>query len=381
MAADPRLVWITNRYPPQPGGMAQSCRRQITALRSRSIPVDVMILHPDATGTGVKIEPHDCGDNIIVFSRNTPAIAAQLAFPALLERHNRHRYRAIIGFGANFPGFCAATFAAWLTLPSLILVRGNDFDRDLFDPRLHGHVHSALTHATAIGAVSPEKVRKIQTLFPGKSVVWTPNGIDPTRFSLLPAERAHADTLRAELGQDNRKIFGIFGEMKFKKRIPFWLSAIRNAGLNPRIALLIAGKLDDETQQILQDPILAPIHRHIPFQRPDQLPPLYAACDFTLIPSISEGMPNVLLEAMAAGSIPITSDAGAMPAVITHGVNGFVFMAENPGAAVQTVREALSLGEAQLACLSAASKNLVESVYTIENEVKTILDVLQSIIK
>jgi glycosyltransferase involved in cell wall biosynthesis len=47
-------------------------------------------------------------------------------------------------------------------------------------------------------------------------------------------------------------------------------------------------------------------------------------CDVYLQPSLWDGMPNALLEAMAAGCGCIGSDAGGIPEIITPGVDGII---------------------------------------------------------
>jgi glycosyltransferase involved in cell wall biosynthesis len=49
-----------------------------------------------------------------------------------------------------------------------------------------------------------------------------------------------------------------------------------------------------------------------------------AWADVVLLPSLSEGISNVALEAMAAGLPVISTDCGGMPEVIDDGVNGFL---------------------------------------------------------
>jgi glycosyltransferase involved in cell wall biosynthesis len=51
----------------------------------------------------------------------------------------------------------------------------------------------------------------------------------------------------------------------------------------------------------------------------------YAAHDVFLMPSLTEGSPLSLLEAMAAGVPVVAARAGGIPDVVTHGVDGLLF--------------------------------------------------------
>ena len=53
--------------------------------------------------------------------------------------------------------------------------------------------------------------------------------------------------------------------------------------------------------------------------------PHYHACDVSILPSKSEGFPNVILESFAAGKPVIVSTAANNVAIVTHGINGWVF--------------------------------------------------------
>ena len=55
---------------------------------------------------------------------------------------------------------------------------------------------------------------------------------------------------------------------------------------------------------------------------------LYREADLLLLPSYEEGMPYVIVEAMAAGLPIISTPVGAIPEVIEEGINGFLI---NPG--------------------------------------------------
>lgn len=361
-----RLLWITDRYPPARGGMAVSCARQVRGLRRRGIVVDVLVLGALQVMEAV-LEERDGGTDILVPPETEPAMASNHAWILIQGR----KYTHVVGFGAAVGGYHAVTFAAWLGVGSTVLVRGNDFDRDWFWPQRGGMVREAFARATAIGAVTMEKVERIRALYPGKRVEWTPNSVDAARWEMLPGDRARREEIRGLLraGEGDR-VIGLFGELKAKKRIPFWLEAVRDAGLLDRVRLLVVGTLDAATASVLDDPAIAPRSLRIPFCAPEELAGLYAAADFVAIPSMFEGMPNVLLEAMACGVAPIVSDAGAMREVIADGVYGFLFASESRVAAGEATARALDCGE--LEEMKARVRAFVATEFSPERE----LDVL-----
>lgn len=56
----------------------------------------------------------------------------------------------------------------------------------------------------------------------------------------------------------------------------------------------------------------------------NDVPQLMAYCDGMCLPSIWEGLPVILLEALSVGCIPICSNVGGIPDVIKSGFNGFL---------------------------------------------------------
>lgn len=352
--------------------MAVSCARQVQGLRRRrGLPVDVLVLGA-STVDEARVEARDGGNVDILIPADADAgLASNQAWIAIQSRHARAAYTHVVGFGASVGGYHAVTYAAWLGgLQSSVLVRGNDLDRDWFVPQRAAFVQQAFARAGSIGAVTKEKVARIRGLFPGTRVECTPNSVDPERWRLLAADRARQDEVRGLLGAaaGDAVVVGLFGELKAKKRIPFWLEAVRDAGLLDRIRLLVVGTLDPPTAAILEDPAIAPRSLRLPFCPPDQLAGLYAAADCIAIPSMFEGMPNVLLEAMACGVIPIVSSAGAMREVVTDGETGFLFDAEDRDAAGAATARAVGLSAAERARMSERVSDHVAEEFSADRE-------------
>ena len=356
-----RLLWITEHYPPGRGGMATSCARQVRELRRAGRWVEVVVLGAASFGT----EARDNGFDYRSPPDREDGRAAHLALAQL-----RPPYAGVVGFGASGAGFYAVTFAAWLGCPSVVLVRGNDLDRDWFLPGRSGWLREAFARASAIGAVTPQKVERIRRLYPGKPVEWTPNGVDLAQWEALPGDLRRREEIRGLLRADGAKVIGLFGELKAKKRIPWWLEAIRDRGLLDQVRLLVVGTVDAATAMILEDPAIAPRSLRLPFAGQDELPGLYRACDFVAIPSLFEGMPNVLLEAMACGVAPILSDAA-----IPLGEAGCVFAAEDREAAGEATARALAHPDG--AGLAAAARRFVRETFSLDREREALLDLLR----
>jgi glycosyltransferase involved in cell wall biosynthesis len=67
---------------------------------------------------------------------------------------------------------------------------------------------------------------------------------------------------------------------------------------------------------------------------------VYAASDFMVLPSRSEGMPNALLEAMATRTAAIATRVGGVPEVAVDGENAWLVPSEDPDAMASALRDA-----------------------------------------
>lgn len=78
----------------------------------------------------------------------------------------------------------------------------------------------------------------------------------------------------------------------------------------------------------------------------DQLLPLYRSYDLFVLPTQpGEGIPRVLMEAMAAGLPVITTAVSGITSLITHGENGWLMPSSSAEAMTQAVRTLVADGE------------------------------------
>jgi len=93
--------------------------------------------------------------------------------------------------------------------------------------------------------------------------------------------------------------------------------------------------------------------------------PYYALASIFALPSLSEGSPNVILEAMAAG-LPIAStNVGGVPEILEDGVTGLLVPAHDPPALAEALRRLLT-SEDLRAQLASAGRRQAETAHTLQ---------------
>jgi len=100
-----------------------------------------------------------------------------------------------------------------------------------------------------------------------------------------------------------------------------------------------------------------------------------AHADVFVFPTRYEGMPTVILEAMAAGLPVIASDIGAVLTMVSA-ANGRLLPAGDAVALAAALGELAEAGEARRRALGEASRRLVEQRYTWTVVARTTLDLL-----
>ena len=96
--------------------------------------------------------------------------------------------------------------------------------------------------------------------------------------------------------------------------------------------------------------------RFMGFVNPDALPLLMKASNLFIRPSLSEGLGNAFLEAMATRILVIGTNAGGIPDFLTDNETGFVVEIGNPESIVRVVNNIL--------CLDNATKEkIIEKAY------------------
>lgn len=96
------------------------------------------------------------------------------------------------------------------------------------------------------------------------------------------------------------------------------------------------GPLGDDLQALAVE---LGIHEHVVFTgKRSDMPNVYAALDIVVLPSFEEGMPMVVLEALASARAMIATPVGSVPDVIRDGETGLLIEAGNVAALETAIR-------------------------------------------
>lgn len=153
------------------------------------------------------------------------------------------------------------------------------------------------------------------------------NGIEIDKFASPQADKAAhnklQDSARQIFGIDPTEfVFGNVGRLHEQKGHKFLLQAFARVTNRARLAIVGDGELRNELV-ILADELN--IRDRVSFlgARSD-ICEFLTAIDVFVMPSLWEGQPIALLEALASGKPCIASDVDGIPEIITDGVNGYL---------------------------------------------------------
>lgn len=107
--------------------------------------------------------------------------------------------------------------------------------------------------------------------------------------------------------------------------------------------------------------------------------PVYDAADAIVLPSLSEGLPNVALEAMAHGRPVIASAVGGVPEVVDDGATGLLVPPGEPGPLARALI-ALLRDDGLRAALGAAGRARVETRFSVAARAARILSLYDDLV-
>ena len=171
-----------------------------------------------------------------------------------------------------------------------------------------------------------------------------------------------------------RPLIGVIGRLSPEKGVDVFLEALARAARDgaPHGAALAGG--GPEREALTARAARLGVEDRVRFLGPVRsMRALYGALDLVVIPSRSEGLPNVLLEAIDAGLPVISTRVGSVPEVLEGSRAGTLVDVKDPDALAEAIRT-LDLTEDRSAARSAIMQRFtndrkVESYLALYREV------------
>lgn len=235
--------------------------------------------------------------------------------------HTHDLYANLLGISAAVLARVPVIISSQRDLAHLDLYRTR---RRVWLRRLQNLSTIVLTNANAVrdavaaeNHIAPSKIRVIY------------NGVDLERFSAKSRDRTW---LTPNAGQEKWVV--LVGNMHTDvKGHPCLIeSAERVVREFPGVRFVLAG--DGEQRQNFEQQVaqLGLQNNFLFLGRRDDVPRLLACCDIAVLPSRAEGLPNAVLEYLAAGLPTVASQVGGNAEIIQDGKTGLLVPPENPSA-------------------------------------------------
>lgn len=119
------------------------------------------------------------------------------------------------------------------------------------------------------------------------------------------------------------------------------LSLLRRSGIQPRFVVAGEGEHRARLEQLVRDLDLESQVEFLGRRSRDQVQALMTAATVLVVPSLYEGMPLVIVEAMQRGLAVVASAVSGIPEVVVDGETGWLVPCEDPVALARALEEAV----------------------------------------
>lgn len=235
-----------------------------------------------------------------------------------------------------FDGFAASRLVGVRTLVH------TDHARDFPDKRRYMVAERVISHflyrIAAVSEHTRDNLMRYEGISPRK-IVTIPNGILESRYT-APVDVARK---RRELDLPaDAPVIGLGARLTPQKGVEYLLHAmVRLRERIPRAMLLVAGTGEQEPQlrDMAAELGLGDAVRFLGARL--DIPELLQVFDVYAMPSVWEGLPMALLEAMAAGCPIVATEVGGIPTALTDDVSGALVPPRDPEALAERLARLL----------------------------------------
>lgn len=213
--------------------------------------------------------------------------------------------------------------------------------------------------------VSPQKIKVI------------PNGITP---NLYMKRNIGLEKLKKD-GQDT-KVIGFIGGLTRQKGVNYLLEAakfIKTQGKNFSVVVIGDGPEKQNLENYTGKLDIKNIVRFWGYK--EDAAKYIKLFDVLVLPSIREGMPNVILEAMVCGVPVVATKVGGVPEIVEDGKSGFFVEPRNPKDLAEKILKILDMSEGERREMGEHGRKIVKEKFSIEKMVKEYENLYQELLE
>ena len=379
-----KIALLSEKYTPDIGGLAISTERLARLLASVGHDVRVFCPSPNLLPSEKRSLPSN-GVSVTRFGARKRVDDTLVDwFELIVEEHRREPFDVLHAYFLTQAGFVATYAGKYLNVPSVVSIRGNDIERAAFDPARFSHTLYPLQNASAVTTNAGELVKKAKAFF-DRDIVLIPNGIDTDHFKplekisrlvqtmrLIPPE---ASGLPPYFGMKQASQFeltiGFVGELREKKGLKVLLPAFAQVSQKRPTTLLIIGIVrPGDDRQFFHEFLAVHPNLHIIFTgfiSHRDLPQYYSQIDVFVHPSLRDGLPNALLEAMACERPVVATPVGGVLDVVKDSENGLIVPANDADSLSNAILKLLE-DQPLRNRLGKAARETIQKGFTLQKE-------------
>lgn len=313
-------VCLLGQYPPHIGGVSSHTYLLSRELVKRGDQVYVLTYpHTDVKDIdGVKVET--------AFAPNIKGLRGLFFFiSSFFKLTNMVRRFNIELIHAHFllpPGLIGVCVGSLLGKKTAVTAHGSDLMIQAKNPVLRSLIKFVLKKADYVLVVNQTLKDKVLELGINPDKVYiTPNAVDVEKFNPKKKE------LPSDMNIIHDKPMILFvGNLVFQKGVKFLLEAKKLMKSDVKLVVVGDGPLRHELEMKVQDDNIQDVFFAGARRDVEQIMP---SADIFVLPSISEGLPITILEAMASGLPVVATNVGGISEVMNKQV-GLMVKASSP---------------------------------------------------
>lgn len=251
------------------------------------------------------------------------------------------KFDLILAFWAYPDGFGSFLLSKYFKKPVIIKAGGSDINYNTQYPLRRRIISYALRNSDKVISVSNAlKKRMVEIGVPESKIFVNPNGVNTALF--FPMSK---DDCRKKLKLNlNSKIILFVGNLVSVKGINYLIEAFNkldHKGADLKLLIVGSGGLKTSLEEQV---VKSGIKEKVLFcgkKDHEEIPIYINACDVFCLPSINEGCPNVVLEALACGKPVVASRVGGIPDMVTSDKFGVLVEPQDSVALAEGLKKAL----------------------------------------